>query len=60
VPAPAPAPAAVGGGTESAATAAREDLDRFKEALKALVRQGMMTREQAKAAWQARVQGGAR
>ena len=32
------------------------DLDRFKEALKTLVRQGMMTREEARTAWQARLQ----
>lgn len=37
-------------------TAPRNDIDRFKEALKSLVKQGMMTREEARAAWQARVE----
>jgi hypothetical protein len=63
-PAPAASAAAKPSATASAAAAAappaaagsREELERFKEALKALVRQGLMTREQAKAAWQARVQ----
>lgn len=32
------------------------DLDRFKEALKTLVRQGMMSRDDARIAWQTRVQ----
>jgi hypothetical protein len=32
------------------------DLDRFKEALKALVRQGTMTKDEARAAWQTRLQ----
>ena len=31
------------------------ELDRFKEALKALVRQGTMTREEARAAWETRL-----
>lgn len=35
---------------------ANEDLERFKSALKALVRQGVMSREEARAAWQARLQ----
>ncbi len=48
-PAPAPAPAPT-------ATAAAADLERFKGALKALVRQGVMSREEATAAWQTRLQ----
>lgn len=32
------------------------DIDRFKEALKSLVKQGMMSREEARAAWLARVE----
>lgn len=39
-----------------APTAPPNDFDRFKEALKSLVKQGMMTREEARAAWQARVE----
>lgn len=35
---------------------ANGDLERFKGALKALVRQGVMSREEARAAWQARLQ----
>jgi hypothetical protein len=31
-------------------------LERFKGALKALVRQGVMSRDEARAAWQARLQ----
>ncbi len=33
-----------------------DDLERFKGALKALVRQGVMSRDEARAAWQARLQ----
>jgi len=33
-----------------------DELDRLKEALKSMVRQGLMTREEAKAAWQVRLQ----
>lgn len=39
-----------------AAAGANADLERFKEALKSLVRQGTMTRDEAKAAWQTRLQ----
>lgn len=40
----------------SVAGNAGDDLERFKSALKALVRQGVMSREEARAAWQARLQ----
>jgi len=33
-----------------------DELDRLKEALKSMVRQGLMTRDEAKAAWQVRLQ----
>lgn len=36
-------------------TTAEQDLDRFMAALKSLVQQGKMTREEAKAAWEARL-----
>lgn len=49
----APAPAAAAAPSKSTGDA---DLDRFKEALKTLVRQGTMTRDDARTAWQARVQ----
>ena len=42
--------------SEAAPGGSNEDLERFKGALKALVRQGVMSREEAKAAWQARLQ----
>lgn len=47
----------------SAATAAvasppNNEMERFKEALKNLVRQGLMTRDEARAAWQAKQQAG--
>ena len=48
VPASAPPAAPVAAGAN--------DLNRFKEALKTLVRQGTMTREEARAAWQTRLQ----
>lgn len=41
---------------EAAPGGANDDLERFKGALKALVRQGVMSREEARAAWQARLQ----
>lgn len=41
---------------EAAPGGANDDLERFKAALKALVRQGVMSREEARAAWQARLQ----
>jgi len=51
---PAPAP---GLDVEVPATSYQPDeLERFKGALKALVRQGVMSREEAKAAWDARLQ----
>ncbi|MBL8736207.1 MAG: hypothetical protein JNL12_07260 [Planctomycetes bacterium] len=50
-----PAPNAVPA-AEAAPGGANEDLERFKSALKALVRQGVMSREEARAAWQARLQ----
>lgn len=55
-------PAAAAGAMASMPTAAAGqgtpdgDLERFKGALKALVRQGVMSREEARAAWQARLQ----
>lgn len=39
----------------SAPAAGNDDLERFKGALKALVRQGVMSRDEARAAWQARL-----
>jgi hypothetical protein len=61
--APAPRPSAAS--TPAAAAAAKptavpssvpsNDLDRFKEALKTLVRQGTMSRDEARIAWQTRV-----
>jgi hypothetical protein len=49
-----------GGGAAAAAAAAgpspTAELERFRSALKSLVRQGTMTREEAKAAWQTRLQ----
>ncbi len=63
VPAPVPAAAAAPAQPADSAPApgarAPAELERFKEALKTLVRQGMMTKEQARAAWQARAHGGA-
>ncbi|MCR9247038.1 MAG: hypothetical protein NXI31_18550 [bacterium] len=38
------------------AAASRDELERFKEALKSLVRQGTMTRDEARAAWATRLQ----
>lgn len=46
----------VAAASEAAPGGSNEDLERFKGALKALVRQGVMSREEAKAAWQARLQ----
>ena len=43
-------------GAQSAEGDANAELERFKGALKALVRQGVMSREEARAAWQARLQ----
>lgn len=51
-PAPRAAPEPAGDG----AADAKVELERFKSALKALVRQGVMNREEALAAWQARLQ----
>jgi len=51
----APVPAAAAPVAPSVA-GGNKDLDRFKEALKTLVRQGTMTREEARAAWQTRLQ----
>jgi hypothetical protein len=55
--APAKAAADATEGTEAPAANGGSDaeLDRFKNALKALVRQGVMSREEAAAAWQARL-----
>ena len=57
---PAPAPVtrttAVSSPEAAAAPEGVDELERFKAALKALVRQGVMTREEARAAWQARLQ----
>jgi hypothetical protein len=39
-----------------ATTTPQDELERFKGALKALVRQGVMSREEARAAWDARLQ----
>jgi len=58
-PAPAPAQAAskpAAPAAEASPGGANDDLERFKGALKALVRQGVMSREEARAAWQARLQ----
>ena len=49
-------PAAVAAAKAAPAAAPTNDLDRFKEALKALVRQGTMTRDEARIAWQTRLQ----
>lgn len=63
--APAPAPAAAEhdgdedaqgeAGAQPRAPTPAEELERFKSALKALVRQGTMTRDEARAAWQTRL-----
>jgi hypothetical protein len=45
------------GGKGKVASPAAQDLDRFMEALKSMVAQGKMTREEAKAAWEARLAG---
>ncbi len=51
------APAAVAEAeTKEPKSRAHADLEHFKSALKALVRQGVMQREEARAAWQARLQ----
>ncbi|MBL9079009.1 MAG: hypothetical protein JNL08_16010 [Planctomycetes bacterium] len=62
-PATAPATAVAEPAEPEAAAAAEprgpspaEELERFKSALKSLVRQGTMSRDEAKAAWQARLQ----
>lgn len=59
-PAPAAAPAAAAPAAPMAAAAAEAsdpaaELERFKGALKALVRQGVMSRDEARAAWEARL-----
>lgn len=53
-------PEAAAPGAEAAAESnlgpgPEEELERFKTALKALVKQGTMTREEARAAWQTRL-----
>lgn len=53
-PAPAEAPAAAA--EPAVEDAAALELERFKGALKSLVKQGTMTREEARAAWQTRLQ----
>ena len=53
--APEAPPAAASATPAAATTAASEDLERFKNALKALVRQGVMNKDEARAAWQARL-----
>ncbi|MBZ0150822.1 MAG: hypothetical protein K8J09_04760, partial [Planctomycetes bacterium] len=59
---PAPEPGPEAAAMAAAAPAAEPELDpvqeleRFKSALKALVRQGVMNRAEASAAWQARLQ----
>lgn len=57
---PAPQPAEVAQPTGAAAVAAgspsRAELERFREALKSLVRQGTMSRDEARAAWSARLE----
>ena len=52
-PAPVAAAPAAAGGAEASDPAA--ELERFKGALKALVRQGVMSRDEARAAWEARL-----
>lgn len=51
-----PAAAAATPATTEASANVHEELERFKGALKALVRQGVMTKEEARAAWQTRLQ----
>jgi hypothetical protein len=54
--APEPASAETATPTPSQASPEQEqELDRFKGTLKALVRQGVMSKEEARAAWQARL-----
>ena len=55
----APAPLTVGETPAAAAPAAAipAELEQFKNALKALVRQGVMSRDEARAAWEKRLQG---
>jgi hypothetical protein len=43
------------GGKTEASSAMAQDLDRFMEALKSMVAQGKMTRDEAKVAWEARL-----
>jgi hypothetical protein len=54
-PAPALRTTAAAPATPPAPSTGDADLDRFKEALKTLVRQGTMTRDEARAAWQTRM-----
>lgn len=55
-PAAAPAAAAANEAEANALPDAVDELERFKEALKSLVRQGTMTRDEARAAWATRLQ----
>lgn len=52
---PAPAPAAPSAAAEEPRHPGNDTLERFKAALKEMVRQGVMSRDEARAAWQVRL-----